>query len=86
MGYGKKAARNIDRMLTGEERWASLWPEFEYDMTVPAHPSASRRHRVREPDPLERVRDFREATYGLTTVEAMEEACRCLRCDIRNGD
>ncbi|GIU79496.1 MAG: hypothetical protein KatS3mg005_2734 [Bryobacteraceae bacterium] len=86
MGYGKKAARNIDRMLTGEERWASLWPEFEYDMTVPAHPSASRRHRVREPDPLERVRDFREATCGLTTVEAMEEACRCLRCDIRNGD
>lgn len=86
MGYGKKAARNIDRMLTGEERWASLWPGFGYDMRVPPHPSASRRHRVREPEPRERARDFREATFGLTTVEAMEEACRCLRCDIRNGD
>ena len=86
MGYGKKAARNIDRMLTGEERWASLWPQFAYDMKVPAHPSASRRHRVREPEPRERAQDFREATYGLTTVEAMEEASRCLRCDVRNGD
>jgi len=23
---------------------------------------------------------------GLTTVEAMEECCRCLRCDVRNGE
>lgn len=86
MGYGKKAARNIDRMLTGEERWQSLWPEFDYEMAVPAHPSPSRRHRVRDADPLVRVKDFREATFGLTAVEAMEEACRCLRCDVRNGD
>jgi NADH-quinone oxidoreductase subunit F len=86
MGYGKKAARNIDRMLTGEERWQSLWPEFQYEMAVPAHPSPSRRHRVRDADPLVRVKDFREATFGLTAVEAMEEACRCLRCDVRNGD
>ena len=86
MGYGKKAARNIDRMLTGQDRWQSLWPGFSCDMAVPAHPSPSRRHRVRDADPRERAKDFREATFGLTAVEAMEEACRCLRCDVRNGD
>jgi hypothetical protein len=34
----------------------------------------------------ERARNFAEATIGLTPLEAMEESCRCLRCDIRNGD
>ena len=61
-------------------------PEFEYDQTPPAHASESRRHVVSEVPPEERVKHFQEAAIGLTEVEAMEECCRCLRCDIRNGN
>ena len=86
MGYGKKAARNIDQRLTGERRWQQLWPEFDYTQVPPAHPSESPRHHVREMDAARRRRTFDEATLGLTPVEAMEETCRCLRCDVRNGD
>jgi len=33
-----------------------------------------------------RVKVFDEVSLGLTSVEAMEETCRCLRCDVRNGE
>jgi len=86
MGYGKKAARNIDKRLMGVKRWCEVFPQLEYDQAAPAHPSDSRRHHVQEVEAEERARTFAEATLGLATVEAMEEACRCLRCDVRNGD
>jgi NADH-quinone oxidoreductase subunit F len=84
MGYGKKAARKIDQRLMGETRVERLMPNFEYDHTPPEHVSESGRH---QPHPLpakERVKDFREAVLPLTAEEAMEEASRCLRCDIRD--
>jgi NADPH-dependent glutamate synthase beta subunit-like oxidoreductase len=37
-------------------------------------------------DAARRSKTFDEATIGLTPVEAMEETCRCLRCDVRNGE
>jgi NADH-quinone oxidoreductase subunit F len=83
MGYGKKAARTIDERLTGRPRFRTLFPTFDYDQHVPAHPSESRRHVVTEPTAATRVGGFAEATIGLTAVEAMEESCRCLRCDVR---
>jgi len=86
MGYGKKAARLIDGHLTGSPRFTQVFPKFEYDQAPPAHPSESRRHTVSELPASERVRSFDEATIGLTPVEAMEECCRCLRCDVRNGE
>jgi NADH-quinone oxidoreductase subunit F len=86
MGFGKKAARKIDERLTGTRRFAVLFPSFTYDQRPPAHPSPSRRHAGTEPPAAERVRTFAEAAIGLTAVEAMEESCRCLRCDIREGD
>lgn len=86
MGYGKKAARNIDESLMGARRWEKLFPQFDYDQTPPTHPSESRRHTVTELPPDERLRNFQEAVVGLTAVEAMEECCRCLRCDVRNGN
>jgi hypothetical protein len=54
-------------------------------MTPPTHPSASGRHKVSELPAEVRAASFREATIGLAPVEAMEETCRCLRCDIKNG-
>jgi NADH-quinone oxidoreductase subunit F len=86
MGYGKRAARLIDERLTGARRFTQIFPEFEYDQEPPAQPSESRRHTVTELPAAERVSTFNEATIGLTPVEAMEECCRCLRCDVRNGD
>ena len=86
MGYGKKAARNIDERLMGVRRWEQVFPEFDYDQSPPPHPSESPRHMVTEIDAELRAQSFAEATVGLTAVEAMEESCRCLRCDVRNGD
>ena len=86
MGFGKKAARIMDERLMGERRWEQVFPEFEYEMTVPSHPSESRRHSVAERAPEERARSFEEATVGLTVVEAMEECCRCLRCDVQDRE
>ncbi|MCC7156403.1 MAG: FAD-dependent oxidoreductase [Bryobacterales bacterium] len=86
MGYGKKAARKIDDRLMGAHRFGQLLPEFDYDKSPPSCPSGSGRHRVSELPALERVKTFAEAVAGLSPVEAMEEACRCLRCDARNGD
>jgi NADH-quinone oxidoreductase subunit F len=86
MGYGKKAARLMDERLTGNRRFAQVFPEFEYDDRPPAQPSESRRHLITELPADERVTHFKEVAVGLTPVEAMEESCRCLRCDVRNGD
>jgi len=83
MGYGKKAARNIDERLMGYRRWEQLFPAFEYEMKAPAQPSPSRRHNVAHLPAGERVRNFAEAVTGLTAVETMEECCRCLRCDVQ---
>jgi NADH-quinone oxidoreductase subunit F len=86
MGYGKKAARNIDKRLMGASRFAEIVPVIECDHTVPPQPSLSHRHKVAEMAAEARVKTFDEATVGLSAIEAMEEASRCLRCDIRNGD
>ncbi|MFB3779287.1 MAG: FAD-dependent oxidoreductase [Bryobacteraceae bacterium] len=86
MGFGKKAARIMDERLMGERRWEQIFPTFDYEMAVPAHPSESRRHSVTERPPEERARSFEDATVGLTVVEAMEECCRCLRCDVQDRE
>ena len=85
MGYGKKAARNIDKRLMGVKRFDSLWPEFEY-----AHGAAGeaerepRRHVPGEVAAATRVKSSVEVSLGLTPVAALEETARCLRCDIRS--
>jgi NADH-quinone oxidoreductase subunit F len=83
MGYGKKAARNIDERLMGTRRWERIAPSMEYDQSPPEQPHESRRHTVEELPPLERVETFAEAVTGLSADDALDEACRCLRCDIK---
>ncbi|MGE5644547.1 MAG: FAD-dependent oxidoreductase [Acidobacteriota bacterium] len=86
MGYGKKAARNIDEMLMGAKRFSQLMRTYEYDQTPPAQPSAAGRQIPDDVPARERVKTFHEVSLGLTVVEALEEANRCLRCDIRATD
>jgi len=83
MGYGKKAARNMDERLMGTHRWTELFPEFEYDQTPPDQPFESRRHGGHHVPAALRVRSFNEVVTDLTAEEARDEACRCLRCDIK---
>jgi NADPH-dependent glutamate synthase beta subunit-like oxidoreductase len=85
MGYGKKAARNIDQKLMGETSMDALAPHFDYDQKPPEHVSECKRH---HPHPLpakERVKGFGEAVLALTPEEALEETNRCLRCDVRES-
>jgi len=85
MGYGKKAARFIDQRLMEEVRTQEFLTHFDYDQKPPEHVSESPRH---HPHPLaakQRVKDFQESVLALTAEEAVEEASRCLRCDIREN-
>jgi NADH-quinone oxidoreductase subunit F len=84
MGYGKKAARNIDQRLMGSGRWDNIWPEFVYSNAPPEAPSESRRHETSELPAAERVESFVEAMVGLSADDALDEAGRCLRCDIKD--
>jgi NADH-quinone oxidoreductase subunit F len=83
MGFGKRAARHIDSRLMGVNRFADLWPRFNYKHEVPLHPSDRPRQKIREREAEQRAKDFDDATIGLSPVEAMEECGRCLRCDVR---
>jgi NADH-quinone oxidoreductase subunit F len=83
MGYGKKAARNIDRRLTGREDFQSLIPDFVYQMEPPETPGEHARHVPAEMPAAQRVQSYAEVSLGLTAVAAQQETSRCLRCDVR---
>jgi NADH-quinone oxidoreductase subunit F len=83
MGFGKKAARNIDKRLMGMSRWSEISPPFEYSNRLPEEPSPNRRHHTEEMPAAERAASFDEAVFALAPAEAEDEACRCLRCDIK---
>jgi len=85
MGLGKKAARNIDRRLMGAARFDRIMPKFEYSKLPPAQSSDCHRHELTELPARERVLNFDEAMQGLTAQQALDEAGRCLRCDIREN-
>ena len=82
MGYGKKAARTIDRRLMGPGRWEKIGAQFEYSREIPEQTAPAPRHKAAEVPAAERVESFAEAVVGLSPREAMEEAARCLRCDL----
>ncbi|MGC4068117.1 MAG: NADH-ubiquinone oxidoreductase-F iron-sulfur binding region domain-containing protein [Polyangiaceae bacterium] len=85
MGYGKRAARQIDRCLMGEDRVDAITPKFEYPKVVPTHPSARPRHHAAERDAALRIRDFEDTTLRFSSADAALECGRCLRCDVRVG-
>jgi NADH-quinone oxidoreductase subunit F len=83
MAYGKQAARNIDEQLMESKRWEKLFPVWEYEEEPPEEPSTSRRHMSRALAPATRVRSEEEVIVGLTDEQSADEACRCLRCDVK---
>jgi NADH-quinone oxidoreductase subunit F len=83
MAYGKQAAQNIDQQLMEVRRWEQLFPTIEYDLRVPENPSESRRHGGHEVAAAARAKSEEEVVTGLSGSEAVDEACRCLRCDVK---
>jgi len=86
MGYGKKAARNIDKRLMGQKRYPLLAPEFVYAMKPPETPTEMGRHVPSEAPAAQRVKTYEEVSLGLTPVAARDETTRCLRCDIHTTE
>jgi NADH-quinone oxidoreductase subunit F len=84
MGYGKKAARKMDQRLMGTYRWDKINPGFVYSNAPPGDPSPSQRHNLAELPARERVESFVEAMISLSGEETLDEASRCLRCDIKD--
>ena len=85
MASGKQAARSIDLQLMEADRWPKLYPQFEYEQTPPEDPSPSRRHSGHPLAAASRVHSQDEVVAGLGQEEAMDEACRCLRCDAKTA-
>ena len=85
MGLGKKAARNIDQRLMGAARFDRVMPKFAYSQIPPPQQSDLPRHELTELPARERVMNFNEAMLGLSAAQALDEARRCLRCDIREN-
>ncbi len=84
MFFGKRAARRIDDRLMGtNNRLIRLLPQVEYSQEAPETPTECHRHSVEELPAQERVETFAESLIGLTPEQTLEEACRCLRCDVK---
>ena len=83
MAYGKQAARNIDRQLMETDRWSRLFPEPVYSNQIPSDPSPHRRHTGQQMAAGPRAHSYEEIVTGLSEEEAHDEACRCLRCDVK---
>ncbi|HKM48537.1 MAG TPA: NADH-ubiquinone oxidoreductase-F iron-sulfur binding region domain-containing protein [Terriglobales bacterium] len=83
MAYGKQAARNIDLQLMEVNRWSKIIPQTEYGQEVPEEPSPNHRHDSHVLAPNVRVRSNAEVYTGFTHEEALDESCRCLRCDVQ---
>jgi NADH-quinone oxidoreductase subunit F len=83
MAYGKQAARSIDLQLMEADRWQSLYPQFEYEQNPPEEPSPNARHSGQVLAAAARVRSQDEVVAGLNHHDAMDETCRCLRCDVK---
>lgn len=83
MASGKLAARKIDLQLMEIDRFAQLFPTYEYSMTPPEEPSPNHRHSGHHISAAARSKSEDEVVTGLLYEEATDESCRCLRCDVK---
>jgi Pyruvate/2-oxoacid:ferredoxin oxidoreductase delta subunit len=87
LGDGKRAAHNIDKVLSGQE----LAPPDPVEvMPYERLNTAYFRHAPRIPAPLtpagQRITDQRvEVTLGYTQEQAVSESDRCMSCGVCNG-
>jgi len=86
---GQRAASSINRYLQGKELSPLVERGGKYEpTTIPSVPPTEEetqeksRIRISEIEPKERVASFKEVVLEYSPEEAMEEAKRCLRCDL----
>lgn len=83
MALARRAAQDIDRTLTGQDRFASLFRTFSYGSEVPHEVVKHPMNRARRLPAAERKGNFQEIGGGYTGEQAYQEASRCLRCDVK---
>lgn len=84
---GHKAACEIDeaiRKITGEPAATYEEEMIDIPMTVEEEIHEIERSCIMEVDCKERIKDFREVELGLKAEDAIKEASRCLRCDVKD--
>jgi len=85
---GQRAASSINRYLQGKELSALVERDKYEPITIRSIPPTEEETReksrvgISEIEPKERVTSFEEVVSGYSPEEAMEEAKRCLRCDL----
>ncbi len=83
MGIARHAAEAIDFDLMKEKRFHRLFREFVYKDEVPQEPEVIKKIEPKKIPVKERIANFQEVLTGYTGDEALQEAARCLRCDIK---
>lgn len=86
IGEGKNAAKGIHLFLTGKENFNKLFKKFYYKDEVPDESESGNKNIPRELLLEERIQNFNEVVQTYSRGQAIIEACRCLRCDVKKGD
>jgi NADH-quinone oxidoreductase subunit F len=83
MGSARNAAEAIDYNLMKVRRFKNLFREFTYKDEVLVEPEGGKRVKPAKLAPKERIATFQEVLGGYSGDEALHEAVRCLRCDVK---
>jgi NADH-quinone oxidoreductase subunit F len=83
---GRRAAEQIDetiRLRRGEAPYVPVKERIDIPQTVDEDVQESKRAVMPEMPAAERIKDFSEVELGFSEDVAIAEACRCLRCDVK---
>ncbi|HLP16850.1 MAG TPA: FAD-dependent oxidoreductase [Bacteroidota bacterium] len=83
MGIARAAAESIDYDLMKEKRFHFLFRDFLYANEIITEPEGTKKIVPKKIPVRERISSFHEVLSGYTGEEAMQEAVRCLRCDVK---
>jgi NADH-quinone oxidoreductase subunit F len=83
MGIARHAAEAIDFDLMKEKRFHRLFRDFAYKDEAPTEPDGTKKIDPKKIAVRERISSFQEVVTGYTGEEAIQEAARCLRCDVK---
>jgi NADH-quinone oxidoreductase subunit F len=83
MGSARTAAEAIDFYLMKERRFHRLFRDFKYRDEVVMEPEIQKRVDPKKLAVKERIASFQEVLAGYSGEQALQEAERCLRCDVK---
>jgi len=83
MGLARQAAEAIDIDLMKEKRFHRLFRDFKYKDEVLPEPEGGKKIDPKKLPVKERISSFQEVLAGYSGEEALHEAARCLRCDVK---